>query len=542
MSQDFVNYVCSANPLLLVKTYEDYRVMTRYVDSLSKAKIIDKNGDPTGSYVTYVWSLHGGVRQLTIENKVLKTSITAVEGTEKNPLAALAFLESASDNTVLFLKDFHPYLTKEYGQAIPIIEKIRDMVRPCNATGKVLVFISPNMQIPPELEKDITPIDFKLPDKAELLIVLKGVCVSTGAVMPKDKDVDVLLDACLGMTAQEAENALSLSLVEAKKFDAALIRREKAVIVKKSGLLEVIETTESLDTVGGLEIAKEWAITQKDCFTPEARAFGVRPPKGILLLGLAGCGKSLLSKVLSAVFGRPLLRLDMSNIMDKWVGGSEGKMKMCLETAEAVSPCILWMDEIEKGLAGNSGGAGQEGHEVTRRIFGMLLTWIVEKKKDVILVATANSISGLPPELISRFSTSFWVDLPDAIQRKEIIKIHLKKVGRPENLFTDAQLGEIIRLTENFNGREIEAAIQDSVARAWSKRHPQIQVEDLVDAIKAIAPIAVVKRAEFDVLRQQAKNMGTKPASIVHETAPTTVGTRKVNTTGNGVDSSGVAG
>ena len=173
----------------------------------------------------------------------------------------------------------------------------------------------------------------------------------------------------------------------------------------------------------------------------------------------------------------------------------------------------------------------------------MLLTWVVEKKKDVILVATANNISSLPPELISRFSTSFWVDLPDAVQRKEIIKIHLKKAGRSADLFTDTQLVEIIRLTENFNGREIEAAVLDSVARAWSKRHSQIQVEDLADAITAIAPIAVVKKAEFNALRKQALDMGTRNASIVHEVVSKTTGTRKVNTTGNSaVSSSGVAG
>ena len=344
MSQDFVNYVCSSNPLLLVRTYEDYRVLTKYVSSLSKIATLDKDGKPVGSYNTHVWSLHGGVRRITIEKNTLKTATTAEEGTEKNPMAALDFLEKAPDNTVLFVKDYHPYLTKEFGQSVAIIAKIRDLIRPCNATGKALVFISPSMQIPTELEKDITPIDFKLPDKTELLNVLQSVCVSTAALMPADKDVDVLLDACLGMTAQEAENALTLSLVEAHMFDAAIVRREKAVIVKKAGLMEVIETTESLDSIGGLEIAKAWADTQKDCFTPEARAFGVTPPKGVLLLGLAGCGKSLLSKALATAFGRPLLRLDLSNIMDKWVGGSEGKMKLCLDTASAVAPCILWIN------------------------------------------------------------------------------------------------------------------------------------------------------------------------------------------------------
>jgi AAA+ superfamily predicted ATPase len=523
---DFVNYIRSSNPLLLVRTYEEFRALAKYVASLSK--IILKDSD-SSAYKCFVWSLHGGVRPVKIENNKMSIGSDAVEGTEKDPLAALTFLESAPDNTILFLRDFHPYLTKEYPKAVAVIAKIRDMIRPCNATNKSLVFISPAMQIPPELEKDITPCEFKLPDKAELLVVLRSVCQSTGAKMPAEKDVDSLLDAALGMTSSEAENAYVLSLVEAKKFDANIIRREKAVIVKKSGLLEVIETTESLDTIGGLEIAKEWTLTQKDCFTPEARTFGVRPPKGILLLGVAGCGKSLLSKAIATAFNRPLLRLDMSNLMDKWVGGSEGKMKLCLDTAEAVSPCVLWLDEIEKGLAGNSGG-GQEGHEVTRRIFGMLLTWLVEKKKDVILVATANSISSLPPELISRFSTSFWVDLPDTVQRKEIIKIHLKKNGRKTDLFTETQLNELVQITQHYNGREIENAIIESIARAWNKKHAEIQLEDLIEAVKAISPINLVKKAEVDALRQQAKNMGTKPASIFHDTAPTNV--RKVNVEG----------
>jgi SpoVK/Ycf46/Vps4 family AAA+-type ATPase len=196
-----------------------------------------------------------------------------------------------------------------------------------------------------------------------------------------------------------------------------------------------------------------------------------------------------------------------------------------------MAPAVLWIDEIEKGMAGNS-GTGQEGHEVTRRVFGMLLTWVVEKKKDVILVATANSIQSLPPELISRFSTIFWVDLPDAVQRKEIIKIHLKKRGRKADLFSDAQLAEVIRLTENYSGREIEAAVIDSVARAWKNRHREIQIEDLIDAVKAITPTAIVKKAEMDHIRDQAKNLGCRPASIVHEAAPTTQGTRKVNLEG----------
>ncbi|MBE3145478.1 MAG: AAA family ATPase [Planctomycetes bacterium] len=534
---DFVNYIRSSNPLIQVNTYEEFRVLAKFVGSLSK--IILKDGSNSEAYQSYVWSLHGGVRPVKIENNKMAIGKDPIEGTTASDevpiipaiMNTLKWLETAPDNTILFLRDFHPFLTTGCSGAVPIIAKIRDLIRPCNATNKALVFISPNMQIPPELEKDVTPVDFKLPDKTELLTVLRGVCQSTSAKMPVEMDVDILLDAALGMTSAEAENALVLSLVEAKKFDANIVRREKAIIVKKSKILEVIETSESLDTIGGLEIAKEWTLTQKDCFTSEAKTFGVRPPKGVLLLGVAGCGKSLLSKAIATAFNRPLLRLDMSNIMDKWVGGSETKMKLCLDTAEAVAPCVLWIDEVEKGLAGNSGG-GQEGHEVTRRVFGMLLTWLVEKKADVILVATANSISSLPPELISRFSTSFWVDLPDSVQRKEIIKIHLKKNGRKETLFTDAQLNSIVQLTQHYNGREIENAIIDSIARAWNKRHPNIQVEDLIEAVKAISPINLVKKAEVDALRTQAKNMGTKPASISHDEPASATSGRKVNVDG----------
>jgi SpoVK/Ycf46/Vps4 family AAA+-type ATPase len=534
--QNFVNYVCAAYPLLLVRSYEEYRVLTQYVLQLSKTQILDKDGRAEGQYKAYVWDVVDGVRALEIDNKVLKTGTKAVEGTEKNPIAALDFLAQAPDNTVLFLKDYHPYLTKEFPQSVTLIRKIRNLVPLFNAKAKTLVFLSPTMTVPVELEKNITVIDFKLPDKVELQIVLKGVSIATGANLPSAKDTEILLDAALGMTAIEAENAFSVSLVEAKKFDAAIIRREKAAIVKKSGLLEVIETTETLDNIGGLEIVKEWIINRKNSFTPEARAFGVIPPRALLFLGIAGCGKSLLSKAIALALGRPLLRMDMSRIMDKWVGGSEGNMRACLEMAEAVSPAILWMDEIEKGLAGNSGGSGQEGHEVTRRVFGMLLTWLQEKKKDVILVATANSISSLPPELISRFSASFWVDLPDAIQRKEIIKIHLKKVGRSPTLFTEAQLDEVVRMTEHFNGRELEGAVQDSITRAFSKGHSQVKIEDLKEAAADVTPVSLVKKTELDALRRQAKDMGTKEASIKHESAAPTSGSgsRKVNINPNG--------
>lgn len=546
MSQ-FLNYICAAYSMLLVRTYEEYRILSQYVQQLKATKILDENGQENGTYKAAVWDIVDGVRSLDIVDKVLKTGSKAAEGTANNPEAALDYLAAAEDNTVLFVKDFHPFFEKDFQDRAILIRKIRNLSGQFKAKGKSLVFISPDMKPPMELEKDITIVDYKLPERSELQVVLKSVCKATGAAIPRD--VDTILDAAMGMTALEAENAFAVSLVEAKKFDAALIRREKAAIVKKTGLLEVIETTETLDQIGGMENAKEWAILKKDSFTPEAKAFGIISPKGVFFNGVPGCGKSLLSKVLSVVFGRPLFRLDMSKIKSKWVGESESNFRMVLDTVGATAPSILWIDEIEKVLAGN--GNGQDGHEVTKGIFGMFLTWVEEKKEDVILVATANNVGNLPPELMSRFDVTFWVDLPDAIQRLEIIKIHVKKAMSRSNwgktlqvsdLFSDAQLADVVQATENFSGREIEAAVKDGMSRAWANRHAKLQADDLVAAAKSITPTALIKREELAVLRRKAADQGMKNASIVHEQAEITEGpgSRKVNN--RGISPTGSAG
>jgi hypothetical protein len=343
MSSQFINYVCAAYPLLLVRTYEEYRVLSQFVAQLKGTKILDENGQEIGTYKAFVWDVVEGVRSMEIVDKSLKFGTKPIEGTSTNPDAALNFISQAEDNSILFVKDFHPFLEKDYQDRTYLIRKVRNLSAQFKAKGKTLVFISPDMKPPMELEKEVTIVDYKLPERAELQIVLKSVCKATGASMPRDKEVEALLDAALGMTALEAENAFAVSLVEAKKFDAALIRREKAAIVKKTGLLEVIETTETLDQIGGLENAKEWALLKRDSFTPEAKAFGIISPKGVFLNGVPGCGKSLLSKVLSVVFGRPLFRLDMSKIKSKWVGESESNFRMVLDTVGATAPSILWI-------------------------------------------------------------------------------------------------------------------------------------------------------------------------------------------------------
>jgi SpoVK/Ycf46/Vps4 family AAA+-type ATPase len=239
------------------------------------------------------------------------------------------------------LKDYHPFLKKEFQDSTLITRKIRNLVTKFKAQGKVLVILSPTVEVPLELDKEMTVIEYKLPEAKDLRIVLKSVCAAVGAPYPKEDTL--IIDSALGMTSTEAENAFSVSLIEANKFDDVLIRKEKAQIVKKTGILEVIDSNLTLEDIGGLENLKEWLTARQKCFSPEAKTFGVTPPKGLLLVGVPGCGKSLTAKVVATAWGRPLLRLDMGSVFGSYVGESEHNMKKVLDMAEAVAPCVLWI-------------------------------------------------------------------------------------------------------------------------------------------------------------------------------------------------------
>lgn len=526
----FINYVRAGYPLLVVNSFEEFRVLRQYVEDLSKTKIKDSNGKVIrDGYKAFVWDVVNGVCPLTLEGGKLHTG-EKIDGTANDPLAPLNFManqDEAQNYSVLFLKDFHPFIDASFQDRALILRTIKNLSEEFKSRGKSIVFLSPSFPIPQELEKSVTIIDFKLPEKGTLNTVLSELCDATGSPVPKASVREALLDAAAGMTVYEAENAFSISLAEKKSIDPGIVRREKSQVVKKSGLLEVVEVTETLDDIGGLENLKAWIVNRKGCYSEAARTFGVKPAKGILLLGIPGGGKSLTAKALATALQRPLIRLDMGKIFGKYVGESENNMTSCLQILEGIAPCALWIDEIEKGLSGNK--AGHEGHETTRRVFQMLLTWMQEKKKDVFLVATANSIDNLPPELLraGRIDATFYVDLPDAVQREEIFKIHLRKAGRDPNMF-NSNMQALMTLSNGFTGAEIEVWINEAVTRAFSQGHSNIEFGDLTEAIKEVTPIYKLQRDEIDANREKAKKRGTKWASIIRETTREVQGLRKV--------------
>jgi SpoVK/Ycf46/Vps4 family AAA+-type ATPase len=320
-----------------VKTHEEVRVLTQYTSDVSKLKV----SDGEKPYKVYTWDVADGVRSVGIKEGALASG-NVEENTALDPLAPLVWLdEKAEDNTVLFLKDYRPFVQEKFQDSNILIRKIRNLVNKFKSVGKVMIILSPDVQIPAELDKEINVIHFKLPGRDELKIVLKASCEASGAPYPTNDEE--LINAALGMTTMEADNAFSISLVEAKKYDPKVVRREKSMIVKKTGLLEVIETPFTMDDIGGLENLKDWLNGRKNCFTLKAREFGITSPKGIVLAGVPGTGKSLSAKAVASLWGRPLLRFDMGRIMGGIVGESESNMRKCLEIASAVAPCVLWI-------------------------------------------------------------------------------------------------------------------------------------------------------------------------------------------------------
>ena len=529
----FLPYVLAGYPLLWINSYEEFRAMTTFAQELEAEK-----------YHFYSWDRASGLKIHEFKNKVLSSTKIFVEGSDdpvaildwastipalKKPITEEEVMKEPAkyglpENSVLFLKDFHHYAKKDI-----VSRQIRNLVSPFRATGKVLAILSHTVDIPVEIEKEITVINFKLPDVSHLKIVLKSVCEAAstpGYECPYPKEDEAILKASLGMTAFEAENAFSLSMIEKKKFDVSVICREKAAIVKKTGLLEVIDTDTSLTDVGGLENLKDWLEARKDCFSEKAKKFGITPPKGILLIGTPGTGKSLIAKAVASTWERPMLKLDMGKVFGSLVGESENNLRKCLHMSEIISPCVLFIDELEKAFAGAKSGSGDSG--VTRRLFGSFLTWLQEKTADVFLVATANNVSDLPPELLrsGRFDSIFWVDLPDTEQREEIISIHLKKVNRPTKLYN---IKELALASEGFSGAEIEVWIKEALVYAF-KIDQELQDKHLLDTIKDITPISVLMKSDIAEAKTWADNHGVKYASrrLVESPQTQTDGKRKL--------------
>jgi hypothetical protein len=423
----------------------------------------------------------------------------------RDPLLALDQVIEQVDPAIFVFKDLHPFLGR---QNHAVIRKLKEIALHLKNSFKTIVLVSPTLEVPLEIEKEITVVHLPLPSVEELSSLLDHIISDVRRfrqirIELDDDGRDRLLQAARGLTLNEAENVFARILVEKERLtgdEASEVLEEKRQLVRKNGLLEYYDASESFADVGGLAALKDWLQKRAVAFTPAAREFGLTIPRGVLLIGVQGCGKSLCAKAVARAWGLPLLRFDIGRMFGSYVGSSEENIRRAIHVAESVAPAILWVDEIDKAFAGNNGSAGDSG--TSARVLGTFLTWLNEKSAPVFVVATANDISNLPPELLrkGRLDEIFFVDLPGPAERQDIFRIHLRRRNREPESFPVAELAE---QSEGFSGAEIEESINSGLYEAFyegvalSERH-------LLDALRQSVPLSRTMHEHLSNLRQWA--------------------------------------
>lgn len=493
---EVVDYLKAGYPIIWMQEKDE-------VSAINKLKKIASNGKTkkSGSLKFNVWSCTEGIKIYNHnEEKV------TVQANTKDPIQALEWLISKGvDSSLNVFLNMHPYMEQSQVQQL-----LKDSIPLGKNLERHIIIVSTEIKIPSTLEKDIALISYNLPTKEELEVVLDDLIRLNSFEQVKDKSR--ILDAALGLTLSEAENAFSMAVVKHKEFSEDAIQtvqQLKTQYIGKDGILTYIPPKISMDDIAGLEVLKEWLYSREQAMSIEARDYGLPIPKGILLAGVPGSGKSLSAKAVSAAWQLPLLQFDISQVFGSLVGESEQKMKTALSTAEAVSPCILWLDEIEKAFSGMNGNSDSG---VTSRVFGQFLTWMQEKSKMVFVIATANNVESLPPEFLrkGRFDEFFWVDLPTNYERKKIFELHIKKIKRnPDNFDIDLLAKE----TLGFSGAEIEEIVKSSLFSSFEDKR-ELEMKDLVRSLNSITPLSITMKERIEGIREWAKDRARNASNV----------------------------
>lgn len=380
----------------------------------------------------------------------------------------------------------------------------------------IFIFISSGLKVPKELEKYITVLQEEYLNEPEIKKEILDFIKENAIGNVYDKTLDKMSIAFKGLSVLEIDTILSLAFSSEGELNESaleLVLEQKKQMIQKAGILEMVSCDENMDAIGGLENLKHWIRNKAEILNrmKEAEAFGVELPKGVLIAGIPGCGKSLNAKASANLMGVPLLKLDMGRLMGKYVGESESNMRRAIALAEAIAPCVLWVDELEKAFAGIGGNGG--GAEVTTRLFGQFLTWMQEKKSAVFVVATANDIMKLPPELMrkGRFDEIFYVQLPKPEERRKIFEIHIQK-RRPQDL-EEIDISKLVQRTDGYSGADIEGVVKEGIERAFIHGSTRVTTQDILTAIESTYPLKEIMGDSISKLEKEYKNRKFKSAS-----------------------------
>jgi len=495
-------------PLIYVITWEEQRLLNQVT------KIASRLGKSV-----FEWSITTGLVPAGTSIQSQKHRDTATQ----DPLVALGNVIEHVDPALYVFKDFHPFLK---GQNMSVIRQLREVAASMQNTYKTIIISSPMFQLPPELEKDLTVIDFDLPKERDFAVLLRRI-IDEVKGNPKlnvniDKKVaEQIVHALLGLTLTEAENVLAKTLVKQRGLGEAsleIINSEKEQIIRKSGLLEYYRTEEDLGSVGGLDALKDWLMKRSVVFSDQARDFGLPAPKGVLLLGVQGCGKSLMAKTISNIWKLPLLRFDVGRVFGSLVGSSEENVRRAIKVAESVSPVVFWVDEIDKAFRGSRGSGASTDGGTSARVFGTFLTWLSEKKTPVFVVATANDVSLLPPELLrkGRFDEIFFVNLPAFEERKEIFRVHLSKRKMDMDGF---DLDALAQAAGGYSGAEIEEAIVSAMFNVFYEKQ-KMTTERVLESLQQTVPLSKTMSEDMEKLLDWAQGRARPATSDVLAVEP----------------------
>lgn len=418
--------------------------------------------------------------------------------------------------TFIILKDVHNQLKED--KIVALLKRVAEFNLYKENYSATIFILSDILVIPTELENYITVFDLPLPSVSDIRNIIVGFIESLDINVENDV-VDEIALSFKGLNEFQVQQILYLAYQDGgtiEKNDVKLILKAKEQFVKKSGMLEIVQVKESVNDIGGLENLKDWLSRKEKIFSnlDKAIKFGVDIPKGILIVGMPGCGKSLTAKATAALFKIPLVRLDVGRLLGKYVGESEANMRKALALSEAISPCVLWIDEIEKAFSGVNCGGG--GSDVTTRLFGQFLTWMQEKENTVFIVATANDISSIPAEFLrkGRFDELFSVDLPTTVGRKKIFEIHLKRRGKWNGNLDSTTLS---LKTEGFSGADIEAAVKDAIEKSFIEGNESLSTQDILNSCEKIIPIKKTLAEKIEKIKTSIKNMNIISASTAEE-------------------------
>lgn len=498
--EKLANLINAGFPYVYIPSYEEERVLN------TVNRVVENQELVRSTRKVYTWAQTNGI--------MCADSKGPDRGTQA-PMAALEYIGKHTDPAVFILKDFHVYFgpDRQTRPDYALIRKLRDILPNLKMNRKTVIFLSPHLVLPGDMEKDVSVLEFSLPDAVEIERMLDDL---TAGLHPESirltgDEKQQLVRSALGLTLQEAENAFCRAIVQKRGLDKSaisIIYEEKNQVVRKTGVLEFVKSDLSIDDIGGLENLKKWLIKRNNTWQDRAKKYNLPAPKGVLITGVPGCGKSLTAKAMSTIWNLPLLKLDMGKIFGGIVGSSEENMRKAIATAEAVAPSILWVDEIEKGFAGTQSD-GDSG--TSARVFGTFLTWMQDKTAPVFVIATSNDISRLPPELLrkGRFDEIFFVDLPTQKEREKIFQVHLKKRVDNSDIYHWVSSGSelctaLAARSEGFSGAEIEQAVIASLYDAFYADRGLTR-EDLMRSIGDTVPLSVTQHEQITALRAWAE-------------------------------------